>query len=100
MLAGGPATALFGGAVWQRPFFQISGGPQQGDADTLVLKIGVLKKQKTFRGLHAGVGQFVQRASICIDARLSRFEAGLRQLVFELRHFAGGFELLGGALQF
>ncbi len=72
----------------------------EAHADALVLEIGILKKQIAFGGLHPCIGQFVQSASLGVDSGLGRFKARLRQLIFQLRHFASGLELLGGALQF
>jgi len=42
----------------------------------------------------------MQCAGLGVDASLGRFKAGLRELIFQLRDVAGGFELLGGTLQF
>ena len=64
----------------------------------MVFKIGILEKQITLGGLHSGIGQFVQSASLGVDPGLGRFKARLCQLIFELCHIAGCLELLGGAL--
>ena len=93
-------SALFRRAIRQRPRLQISGGPQQADADPLILKIGVLKKQISFGGLHPSIGQFMQRAGLGVDFGLGCFQARLRQLIFQLRHLSRGLQLLGGALEF
>ncbi len=42
----------------------------------------------------------MQRPGLGVDPRLGRFEAGLSELIIQLRDVAGRFELLGGTLEF
>src|SRR5882724_2455752 len=78
----------------QRPRFQLSDLSHQLDLRTIQFEAGVQIRGVTLVLGYASVLFIFQSGGAALDFRMRRFNIGLGQLVFQLRHFARSSQLL------